>query len=58
MSTNLSGKEAIIEAISSMTVIELSELVKSLEEKFGVQASSGFAAMPVTGAAAPAAAAA
>lgn len=29
-------KEAIIEAISNMTVIELAELVKALEEKFGV----------------------
>ena len=29
------NKEQIIEAIESMTVLELSELVKALEEKFG-----------------------
>ncbi len=32
-------KEEIIEAISNMTVLELSELVKALEEKFGVSAA-------------------
>ena len=31
-------KEEIIEAIANMTVIELSELVKAVEEKFGVSA--------------------
>ncbi len=45
-------KEQIIEAIESMTVLELSELVKALEEKFGVSAAA-----PVAVAAAPAAAA-
>jgi large subunit ribosomal protein L7/L12 len=35
-------KEEIIEYISNMSVLELSELVKALEEKFGVSA-----AMPV-----------
>ncbi|MCD6156209.1 MAG: 50S ribosomal protein L7/L12 [Candidatus Atribacteria bacterium] len=44
-------KEEIIEAIEKMTVLELAELVKALEEKFGVSA-----AMPVAQvAAAPAA---
>ena len=47
-------KEQIIVAIVSMTVLELSELVKALEEKFGVSASAPVAAA----AAAPAAAAA
>ena len=47
-------KEQIMEAIESMTVLELSELVKALEEKFGVSASAPVAAA----AAAPAAAAA
>ena len=47
------NKEQIIEAIESMTVLELSELVKALEEKFGVSAAA-----PVAVAAAPAAAAA
>jgi large subunit ribosomal protein L7/L12 len=32
-------KEQILEAISNMTVIELSELVKAMEEKFGVSAA-------------------
>ncbi len=43
-------KEEIIEAIENMTVLELSELVKELEEKFGVTAAA-----PVAMAAAPAA---
>jgi large subunit ribosomal protein L7/L12 len=51
-------KEEIIEAISSMTVLEVSELVKALEEKFGVSAAApvAFAAAGAApGAAAPAA---
>lgn len=44
------NKEQIIGAIESMTVLELSELVKALEEKFGVSAAA-----PVAVAAAPAA---
>ena len=47
-------KEQIMEAIESMTVLELYELVKALEEKFGVSAAAPVAAA----AAAPAAAAA
>lgn len=46
-------KVEIIEAIEKMTVIELADLVKDLEEKFGVSAAA-----PVAAAAAPAAAAA
>lgn len=46
-------KEQIMEAIENMTVLELSELVKALEEKFGVSAAA-----PVAVAAAPAAGAA
>ena len=46
-------KEEIMEAIESMTVLELSELVKAMEEKFGVSAAA-----PVAVAAAPGAAAA
>ena len=51
-------KEEIIEAISSMTVLEVSELVKALEEKFGVSAAAPVAVAvgaPAAGAAAPAA---
>ncbi len=42
-------KEDIIEAIANMTVLELSELVKAIEEKFGVSAAA-----PVAVAAGPA----
>ena len=49
-------KEEILEAIASMTVMEVSELVKAMEEKFGVSAAAPVAmAMPAAGAA-PAAA--
>ena len=44
-------KEEILQAIEGMTVLELSELVKDMEEKFGVSAAA-----PVAVAAAPAAA--
>lgn len=50
-------KEQIIEAIENMTVLELAELVKALEEKFGVTAAAPVAvaaAMPGAAAAAPA----
>lgn len=47
------NREEIISAIESMTVLELAELVKALEEKFGVSAAA-----PVAVAAAPAAGAA
>jgi len=43
-------KEDVVEFISNMTVLELSELVKELEEKFGVSAAA-----PVAVSAAPAA---
>jgi large subunit ribosomal protein L7/L12 len=47
------SNEQIIEAISSKTLIEVMELVKAMEEKFGVSAAA-----PVAMAAGPAAAAA
>ena len=47
--------EEILEAISSMSVLELSELVKAIEDKFGVSAAAPVA---VAAAAAPAAEAA
>ena len=44
---------AIIEEVKAMTVIELSELVKAIEEEFGVSAAAAVAvAAPVAGAAA------
>ncbi|MDR1244318.1 MAG: 50S ribosomal protein L7/L12 [Endomicrobium sp.] len=52
------SKDQLIKAISSLSVVELSELVKALEEKFGVSAGAApvaVAATPVAGgAAAPA----
>jgi large subunit ribosomal protein L7/L12 len=50
-------KEQVIDFISNMTVLELSEFIKELEEKFGVSAAapvSAAAAAPVAGVAAPA----
>ncbi|RKQ85580.1 50S ribosomal protein L7/L12 [Brockia lithotrophica] len=46
--------KAFIEEIKKMTVAELNELVKALEEEFGVSAVAPVAAMPVAGAAAAA----
>ena len=50
-------KEEILEAIASMTVLEVSELVKAMEEKFGVSAAAPVAVAVAGGGAAPAAAA-
>ena len=50
------NKDQIIEAIESMTVLELSELVKALEEKFGVSAAAPLAVAAAAPAAAEAAA--
>lgn len=47
-------KAQIIEAIEKMNVLELAELVKELEEKFGVSAAAPAAAAPAAAAAAPA----
>jgi large subunit ribosomal protein L7/L12 len=51
-------KEEIIAVVKNMTVIELSELVKALEEEFGVSAAAPVAMAAVAGAPAAAAAAA
>lgn len=48
------NREEIISAIEGMTILELADLVKEMEEKFGVSAAAPVAA---AGAAAPAAAA-
>lgn len=45
-------KEQILEAIESMSVLELSDLVKALEEKFGVSAAMMQAPVAAGGAAA------
>jgi large subunit ribosomal protein L7/L12 len=49
------SKEDILEAVGSMTVMELNDLVKAFEEKFGVSAASFAAAAPGAGAGAAAA---
>lgn len=53
------SKEEILDAIANMTVLELSQLIKEMEEKFGVSAAAAavaVAAAPAAGGAAPAAA--
>ena len=45
------SKEEVLEAISSMSVLDLSELIKEMEEKFGVSAAAmAVAAAPAPGA--------
>ncbi len=43
--------EAIVESVAELSVLELSELIKTLEEKFGVEAAApmAMAAMPMPG---------
>ncbi|RYZ86159.1 MAG: 50S ribosomal protein L7/L12 [Proteobacteria bacterium] len=48
-------KEQVVSFIENMSVLDLSNLVKELEEKFGVSASAPVAMMAAGGAAAPAA---
>jgi len=50
-----SNAQTAMEAIERLTLLEMSELVKALEEKFGVTAAApmAFAAMPGAAAAAP-----
>lgn len=43
------GKDEIMEAVESMSVLELSELVKALEEKFGVSAQAVAVSAPAAG---------
>lgn len=49
--------EEMIKSIEGMTVLELSDLVKALEEKFGVKANMPMMSMPAGGAAGAAGAA-
>ena len=46
-------KEDILEAVGAMTVMELNDMVKAFEEKFGVSAASLAVAAPGAAAAAP-----
>lgn len=52
------SKEDVIDFISNMTVLELSELIKELEDKFGVSAAAPMAMMAAPAAGGDAAAAA
>ncbi len=47
--------DKMLEEIEKMTVLELNDLVKKIEEKFGVSAAAMAVAAPAAGAAAPAA---
>jgi len=51
------AKAEILDAIANMSVLELSQLIKEMEEKFGVSAAAAAVAVaaPAAGAAAPAA---
>jgi large subunit ribosomal protein L7/L12 len=53
----MATKAEILDAIAGMTVLELSELIKEMEEKFGVSAAAAAVAVaaPAAGGAAPAA---
>jgi large subunit ribosomal protein L7/L12 len=51
----MSTQEQIIDNIAKMSVLELSELVKALEQKFGVSAAAPVAVMAAGGGAAAAA---
>ena len=53
----MANKAEILDAIAGMTVLELSELIKEMEEKFGVSAASAAVAVAAPAAGAPAAAA-
>jgi large subunit ribosomal protein L7/L12 len=46
MATKTMGKDEILEAIGSMSVLELAEMVKDMEEKFGVSAAAPVMAAP------------
>jgi len=48
MATNIT-KEDVIQFIENMTVLEISEMVKELEEKFGVSAAAAAAPMAAPG---------
>ena len=46
-------KDQVVDFISNMSVLEMSEMVKELEEKFGVSAAAVAAAVPAAGGATP-----
>jgi large subunit ribosomal protein L7/L12 len=58
MATKTLSKDEILQAIDTMTVLELSDLVKAFEERYGVTAAAPAAAAPAAGAGGDGAAAA
>ena len=57
MTTKTLGKDEIVDAISHLNVLELSELVKAIEDKFGVKAAPAMGFAPaMAGGSQPAAA--
>ena len=52
----MANKAEILEAVASMTVLELSELIKEMEEKFGVSAAAAAVAVAAPAGGAPVAA--
>ena len=46
MATKTLDKDSILEAIDNMSVLELSELVKAFEERYGVSAAAAVAVAP------------
>jgi len=48
------SKEEMLDTIANMTVIEIVDLIKAMEEKFGVSAAAAVAAAPAAAAAAAA----
>jgi large subunit ribosomal protein L7/L12 len=52
------SKEEILDTIANMTVLDVVDLIKAMEDKFGVSAAAPVAVAAVAGGAAPAAAAA
>ncbi|MBO4569627.1 MAG: 50S ribosomal protein L7/L12 [Clostridia bacterium] len=53
----MADTKKLLEEIKGMTVVELNEFVKAIEEEFGVSAAAMAVAAPAAGGAAPAAAA-
>ncbi len=51
------NKDDILNAVAAMSVLDLSELIKAMEEKFGVSAAAAVAAAPAAAAGGAAAAA-
>ena len=52
----MSDNQALVDQLSNLTVLQIADLVKSLEEKWGVSAAAPVAVAATGGAAAPAAA--